>query len=224
MHVCLFDIDGTLVNTSGAGQAAMQAALRTVLNVERAAEGIPTAGRTDYAITADLFAHFQVEVSDDLWARFQAAYLEHLSSELAQRSGRVLPGIVRLLEQLSGRGDVQLGLLTGNYRDGARLKLEYFHLAEHFRFGAFGDCHVHRDDVARDARRTVHQIAPGLPDDRLWVIGDTPADIQCGKAINARVVAVATGSYNFSDLEAEQPEFLFRDLSEERRLLELLNS
>ena len=226
-NVCLFDIDGTLVNAGGAGQAAMLAALQEVLGVEHIDADIPTAGRTDCSITRDLLAHLKgrqpAEQSDSVLAELlQSAYLKHLPDQLIRRPGCVLPGVEQLLEQLSGRRDIHLGLLTGNFREGARLKLEHFGLSEHFRFGAFGDRHLERDDVARQAQRTVACIAPALPGSRLWVIGDTPADIHCGRAIGARVVAVATGRYSWAELAAEQPEFLLNNLADTSRLLQLL--
>src|SRR5437660_12530527 len=123
MVVCLFDIDGTLLSSGGAGKAAMEAALATAFGVPASADGIPFSGRTDRAIGRDLFHHHGVEPSEDNWRRFVAAYLGHLPACLGTHNGKVLPGIALLLESLALLGDVAVGLLTGNIRDGARLKL-----------------------------------------------------------------------------------------------------
>ena len=222
MHVCLFDIDGTLLNSGGAGQAAMEAAIAELFAADRPVEGISTAGRTDRGITTELFDYYGVELTPERWQQFVECYLMHLPRHLSGRSGLVLPGVVELLGALSLRDDILLGLLTGNFRDGARLKLEHFELAQHFRFGAYGDDHHDRDDVARIALREVEQIHPGEVDlERVWVIGDTPADIQCARAIGAKAVAVATGVYPYEELQARQPDFLFADFSDPAGVLAL---
>ena len=223
MHVCLFDIDGTLLNTGGAGQAAMEAAIDSEFGVTKPIEGISTAGRTDRAITTDLFEYYGLESDVETRDRFLSAYLHHLAVLLNELDGLVLPGIPELLETLSVREDIVLGLLTGNYRDGARLKLEYYALHQHFGFGGFGDDHLHRDDVAREALEQARANLDGAVDlNRVWVIGDTPADIRCGRAIGANVVAVATGLYLWQDLQAAQPDHLLTDFSDPESLLRLL--
>lgn len=225
MNVCLFDIDGTLLNTGGAGQAAMESALRAMVNTERPMSGISTAGRTDRAIVSDLFEHYGVDADDAVWARFMTNYLDHLGNELTARDGLVLPGVVELLERLSSHADVSLGLLTGNFERGAQAKLGFYELRDHFTFGGFGDVHHHRDDVARAARDAVsaHHHGQKLADDRVWVIGDTPADVQCGRAIGANVVAVATGIFDYSALEETQPDRLFHDFSDVDAIFDLLS-
>ena len=223
MNVCLFDIDGTLLDTGGAGQAAMESALAREFGVVKAVAGVSTAGRTDRAITADMFRFFGFEETAQNRQRFISAYLEFLPEHLQARDGAVLPGIPGLLETLSARDDVLLGLLTGNYEQGARLKLEHFRLHEHFRFGGFGDKHHHRDDVAHEAIVELRRHYDGEVDiERVWVIGDTPADIGCARAIGARVVAVSTGLYSFDALESAGPDHLFADFADPAPLLELL--
>lgn len=223
MHICLFDIDGTLLNTGGAGQAAMEAALRELFDPDKPVMGIPAAGRTDYAITSDLFAYYGIVPTPELWQQFVTTYLRLLPESLKKTTGTVLPGVPELLEILSGRDDLMLGLLTGNFRDGAWLKLQHYGLHRHFQFGGFGDHHLHRDDVAREALQEVRRLYPEATDlERIWVIGDTPSDIRCGRAIGAKVIAVATGIFPFEQLEAEEPDHLFRDLSDPEPVLELL--
>ena len=223
MHVCFFDIDGTLLKTGGAGQAAMEAALLSEFQADRPVEGIPMAGRTDRAIVSDLFAYFGVESNEAEWANFMAAYLRHLPDLLQQMQGAVLPGIAGVLEELHRRDDVLLGLLTGNFRAGAQLKLEHYRLAHYFLFGGYGDRHHHRDDVAGEALTEAERHhGDAFPAERVWVIGDTPADVQCARAIGAQSVAVATGTYSRSDLQATAPDHLFDDFSDPLKLVSLL--
>lgn len=223
MHYCLFDIDGTLLNSGGAGQAAMEAALLKMFGAN-AVHGISTAGRTDRAIVSDLFSFFQIAFDEKVWEDFVAAYLEELPKHLATRDGLVLPGVVHILETLHAREDVVLGLLTGNFARGAKAKLSHFRLDHFFLFGGYGDEHHHRDDVAREALRLLQEIHHEPVDlERLWVIGDTPADVQCGRAIGAKVIAVGTGLYSMEDLEATNADYLFEDFSEPSRVLALFD-
>lgn len=219
-YVCLFDIDGTLLSTGGAGQRAMERALHAAFGVANLDHDIPAAGRTDRAIIADLFAHHRLEHRPEIVERFLAAYVRHLPETLRELDGRVLPGIVELLDALAGRGDVALGLLTGNFAEGAQLKLRHFRLEHHFRFGGYGDAHLDRDDVARaalaEARRFLDR---DVSLDHLWVIGDTPSDVKCARAIGARAVAVATGMFSYEELKATRPDHLFRDFRDPAALL-----
>lgn len=215
MHVVLFDIDGTLLTTGGAGQRAMERALENVLGVTAPTDHIPAAGRTDWAITTDLFKFHNIERDDAIWNRFTDAYFSALPATLTELNGRVLPGVREILEDLHHRDNVCLGLLTGNFREGARLKLQHYGIDHYFRFGGYGDAHHSRDDVAHLAYRESHEHAGAkVATDRVWVIGDTPADVTCGRAIGANVVAVATGIFTYEQLEATRPDFLFRDLSD----------
>ena len=226
MHVCLFDIDGTLLNSGGAGLAGMEAALRSEFGTDADVSDVPMAGRTDRAICKDLFERHGVEQTEDNWRRFIAAYVRHLPEQLSARDGVVMPGIPELLDRLSARDDVLLGLLTGNFSEGARLKLTHYGLHGHFGFGGFGDRHQHRNDVARQAvvemRRFAERNGRNIRGAEVWVIGDTPADIECGRAIDATVVAVCTGYYAMESLQVADPDHLFVDFGEPERFLELL--
>jgi phosphoglycolate phosphatase len=223
MHVCLFDIDGTLLNTGGAGQAAMNAALASEFQITAPTHGVSYAGRTDRAITVDLFEHHGVPGDEHTWQRFLQFYLQHLPEQLTKHTGQVLPGIVSLLEALSEREDVLLGLLTGNYSDGAWAKLQHYDLHQYFKFGGFGDHHYDRNDVARAALAEIRSFYAGeINLDRVWVIGDTPGDVRCGRAIGAKVVAVGTGFASMEELEAAAPDYLFADFSDPQAILKLL--
>lgn len=214
MNVLLFDIDGTLIDAGGAGQAAMEAALAEEFGATQAVTGISTAGRTDRAIAADLFQFHEVEFNDLHLSRYLKSYFRLLPDALRTRSGMILPGVVALLERLRLRNDVLLGLLTGNFAEGAQLKLSHYGLDHHFQIGGFGDQHLDRDDVAREALRVVTAQLPDIEPHRVWVIGDTPSDIRCGRAIGAKVLAVGTGMFTTHELEQHRPDIAMDDLSQ----------
>jgi phosphoglycolate phosphatase-like HAD superfamily hydrolase len=223
MHVFLFDIDGTLVSSGGAGKAAIEDALTGEFGVAVRAQ-VPYSGRTDRAIGSELLRLHDVEDSPANWRRLMNAYLRRLPSTLTSHRGQVLPGITALLKHLSGRQGVALGLLTGNVREGARLKLGHFGLLHHFAFGGFGDEHTDRDEVARSALAAAHGHLNGtVCAERTWVIGDTPLDVRCARAIGARVAAVATGWHSRAELEASRPDLLLTDLSDPAPLLDRLD-
>ena len=218
MHICLFDIDGTLIASGGAGKAALEAALADEFGITRLIDKLQLSGRTDRAIILDLFRLHVIDDTPENHARLRDAYLRHLPSYL--HAGRVLPGIVELLAHLAGREDVALGLLTGNVRAGAKVKLGYFGLHHYFAFGGYGDHHLDRDDVAREALAEVHRQHNGsICPDRIWVVGDTPLDIRCARAIGARAVAVATGWHRLEELAEHAPDLLLADLSDPAPLL-----
>ena len=221
MPTLLFDIDGTLVRTGGAGKLAMEAALRAEFAVAAVRDTVKYSGRTDRAIAADLLAAHDRDPSRANQVRLQEAYLARLPAALAAAAGTVCPGVRELLALLHPRADVRLGLLTGNVRAGARLKLEYFDLWHLFPAGGFGDDSADRDDVARAALRAMraHTGTPPDPAD-VWVIGDTPFDVTCARAIGAKAVAVATGWHPIEELHATGADFVLADLTDPRELLE----
>lgn len=201
----------------------MEAAIVAEFGALERYEGLLTAGRTDRAIVKDLFTWHNVDADDHTVTRFISSYLSRLPQELAARKGLVLPGVAYLLDTLKARDDVALGLLTGNYREGARLKLGYHGLYEYFDFGGFGDLHLDRDDVAREALAEVHRRFNGsIASDKLWVIGDTPADVRCARAIGAKVIAVATGAYTEDQLRPTNPDYLFPNFANPEPMLALL--
>jgi phosphoglycolate phosphatase len=220
MHVLLFDIDGTLLSSGGAGKAAMETALLEEFCLSELRGRVPFSGRTDRAIGQDLFRLHEVPDRPGNWERFVGGYLKRLPACLNHHQGSVLPGIARLLEQLSAHDTFALGLLTGNIREGARLKLQHYGLFEHFAFGGFGDHHFCRNEVAKEALASASTHLNGsLDPERIWVIGDTPLDVLCARAIGARVAAVATGWHSLAELAAAQPDLLLADLSDPTSLL-----
>lgn len=224
MTVLLFDIDGTLLHAGGAGQFAMESALQEAFGVCEPAHDIPAAGRTDRAIVEDLFAFFGIADEPASWDRFMPAYFRWLPVALERQRGEVLPGVAPLLEELANRTQLTLGLLTGNFATGAQIKLSHFGLDHYFpNGGAFGDQHRSRNDVARDAWTAVQRWRDQVSSDDVWIIGDTPADIQCARAINARVMAVATGMFSREELTAHQPDELCDNLSDREWFLSVVS-
>jgi phosphoglycolate phosphatase-like HAD superfamily hydrolase len=224
MHIFLFDIDGTLISSGGAGKAALERGLASEFGIDRVIGKLELSGRTDRAIVHDLLSLHGLEVSEANRRRVLVAYLRHLPECLTALKGKVLPGIAELLVRLCRREDVVVGLLTGNVRDGARVKLGHFRLFDHFACGGFGDAHLDRNDVAREALEAVqaHLRRPVAPD-RFWVIGDTPLDVRCARHIGARAVAVGTGWHSMAELAESKPDLLLADLSEPGPLLACLN-
>lgn len=199
----LFDIDGTLVDTGGAGMRSLQEAA-----IERyggAGPELDLAGSTDSGIVAGILAHFRRAAHPAEFEAFYSIYLARLEWNLAHGGfdGRVLPGVVGLLEELGASGEVTLGLLTGNIAGGAASKMRHYGLDRHFAFGAYGCDDQDRNRLGPIAleRASRHAGRCFTPAETL-VVGDTPKDIACAKAIGARCLAVATGRFSVAALQA----------------------
>lgn len=221
--IVLFDIDGTLVLTGRAGLRGMNAAFSRLYGSVEALEGIPVAGRTDRAIVSDALRAAGLAVTSDEILRLRDAYIADLQVEIGKPvpdfSG-VLPGVEALLDELEARPDVSVGLLTGNFEAGARIKLGHFDLWDRFPFGAFGDDHDDRNALVPIAlsRARAAGIADAPPD-RVVVIGDTPLDVACARAHGARAVAVATGSYSGDQLREAGADVVVDTLLDARALI-----
>jgi phosphoglycolate phosphatase len=213
-RLILWDIDSTLVNTGAAGQGALVRATIEWFGGDGDLNGVEIAGRTDRAIAHQILEKYGKPVTDENVEAFLDRYVALLPEELPMRNGRVLPGIRELLEDLAGQPDKTLGLLTGNLRRGAQLKLEHYRLWQFFSFGAFADDHHDRNALGPCAvSRAVEHAACDFSPEQIDVVGDTGHDIACGKAFGARTIAVATGSWSRERLEKYEPDFLFDDLS-----------
>lgn len=216
IRLALFDVDGTLIRTNGAGVAAFARTLATEFGVHNGAEQIRFGGRTDPSLVRELFAIAQIEPSAENFRRFFDSYAFWLDHLLHQTNGHVCPGVwpfLRGLKQLPS--PPVIGLLTGNIRLGAEIKLRHFGLWEVFQTGAFGDDHEDRNQIAVVARQRGCQLLnDDLRGEEILVVGDTPHDISCGRAIGAKVLAVATGGATWDQLLAHQPDWLVRDLTE----------
>lgn len=222
-RLLLFDIDGTLVNTSGAGINALKSIVHKRFGAEDDLRDIEIAGKTDRAIIRDILRKYQVEPAEEYIAGFAEEYIHGLAPSLSRSRGKVLPGIQPLLERLKARPNIVLALLTGNLQQGARLKLQHYGLWDFFEFGAFADDHHDRNElgaVARERARRKHGHDFDAAD--IDVIGDTNHDVACGNALGARTIAVATGSWSRERLQACAPDFLFDDLANTDEVIEKL--
>lgn len=225
-YLILFDIDGTLVLTGGAGGRALTRAFRDVFLVDDAFHGIPMPGRTDPHIVAEAAARAGLTPDGPRLSRFRTRYRECLREELRQPGPRkgILPGVGPLLDALHARPDVFLALLTGNYTDAARIKLEYFDLWKYFACGAYGEEAPDRNHlvkVAVERARACGAHAAAL--ERVVVVGDTPLDVACAHAAGALAAAVATGGHSTQELAESGADVVFEDLSDTRRFLDLLD-
>lgn len=219
----LFDIDGTLITSGGAGEAALKDAMLSRFDVEEDLDGIILAGATDARIARELLEKHSIAVSAENVAALLDAYLSHLNERIGRHDGKLLPGIVPLLKVLSERSDVVLALLTGNVIRGAEIKLTHYGVWDFFEFGAFADDHHDRNELGKFARaRALERHGEEFPPSRIYVIGDTPKDIECGRAIGACTVAIATGHYSSDQLRDHAPDFLFENLSDTERVVALL--
>ena len=219
MKVVLFDIDGTLLWTDGAGRQAVHQALEDVFGTSPA-HGLEFDGKTDPQIVRELMRHAGV-ADDTIDARLPEAldrYVALLHDELARadHGDKTFPGIAPLLDTLEGRDDVLLGLLTGNVHRGALAKLAAVGLVhDRFRVGAFGSDHASRSALPAIARtRAEELLGHAVSGGDVVIIGDTPADMSCGHGIGARAIGVATGRYSVQDLRACGPAAVFQDLSD----------
>lgn len=203
IHALFWDIDGTLLTTQRAGVFALEDACLELLGRRLDLRSLETRGLPDTEIAArilDQAGHPAEQASID---RFLRAYEASLPSRLRLREGGALPGVVPILERLSGRPDVLLALLTGNTRLGAAAKLGHYGLAGYFSLGAFADGTRDRLTIARNALALAEARAgEEIPPARRFVIGDTPHDVACARAIEARAVMVATGGYSVPELSA----------------------
>jgi phosphoglycolate phosphatase-like HAD superfamily hydrolase len=211
----LWDIDGTLITSGGAGMKAMRVALQRVFAIEGSLDDIEFAGRTDRWIARRIFEKFSIAITEENFTRYFDGYIAALPAELANPNARVLKGVLPLLNAVAMAPDVVQGLLTGNIRRGAETKLTHHGLWKYFPFGAFADDHELRDHLGTHAlQRALAHTGFSFPRKRTWVIGDTPHDIACGKIAGVRTLAVATGSHTAEQLAEHKPDAIMPDLAD----------
>jgi phosphoglycolate phosphatase-like HAD superfamily hydrolase len=222
----LWDIDGTLIVSHGAGMRAMEKALTKRFGVKVSLDTIDWAGRTDTWLTGEIFRHVGLPDTPQNAHDYLEAYLELLPQELAAGpQGHVLPGVFELLEQLHRRADVAQGLLTGNLKRGAEFKLTHYKVWHYFEFGAFADDSPRRNDLGPHAlRRAKERHAVEFDPANTFILGDTPHDIECGKVIGAKTIGVATGRYHVEELAAHQPTAVFKDFSDTAAFLRVIDA
>jgi phosphoglycolate phosphatase-like HAD superfamily hydrolase len=222
-RLLLFDIDGTLIHSGGAGVHALKSTLAERFNIADDLQDIEIAGMTDSGIVVSILKKHKIPVTNENVSAFLDSYVHFLSLELPRREGKLLPGVLKLLEKLKSRSHLVLALLTGNVSRGAQLKLEHYGVWHFFEFGAFADDHQDRNRLGLFARaRAKEKHGREFSAAEIDVIGDTPRDIDCGKAIGARTVAVATGTWNREQLAKYGPDFLIDDLSDVEGIIDTL--
>lgn len=223
----LFDIDGTLVLTGGAGVRAMDRALQEAFGHPDGLKDIPVAGRTDWAILSDAVRKIGRSLDGALLADLEHRYVTNLAEEIQHPgTGRkeVLPGISEILEALARRDDVLVGLVTGNFEAGAKVKLGHFDLWRYFACGAFGGDAADRNALVPFALERARACGlPDISDEDILVIGDTPHDITCAHAAGAIAIGVATGSSPVEELQAAGAQHVFEDLRDTQAFLRLLD-
>jgi phosphoglycolate phosphatase len=227
-RLILFDIDGTILLTAGAGRRAVQRAVEAIHPLNDAARAVRFDGKTDPLIVMELLAASGHDAPHDpaIVSGLCESYVAHLEQELAERAHEttLLPGVAALLDALESDPSVVLGLLTGNVVRGARLKLKCAGIdPDRFVVGAYGSDSAHRADLpAIAAKRAEPHVGRVMTGREVVIIGDTPADVTCGAGIGARPVAVATGSYSIAALHAAGAAAVFADLSDTARVVEAL--
>jgi len=215
LRLVLFDIDGTLIRTGGAGVQAFARTFATVFGVHDGTERIRFAGRTDVSLVREMFALSGIHASEGNFRRFFDTYVDCLGELMRGCDGEVCPGVAEFIRDLETLARPPLiGLLTGNIRTGAEIKLRHFKLWDIFKTGAFADDHEDRNQIAVVAhergRRALNEHFHG---DQVLVVGDTPHDIRCARAIGAKALAVATGGSKWDELRAHEPDWLVKDLT-----------
>ena len=225
MQLILFDIDGTLVDSGGAGVRSLNYAFKEVLSINNAFENISMAGKTDLQIIREGLSRSGLLSDNGLVPRITDAYIQHLSVEIESSDKHLKPGIVEALQAINSHNDrYQLGLLTGNLESGARIKQGAFGLNEYFPSGAFGSDHEDRNKllpIALERFRIISGRHFEFTD--CVIVGDTPRDVMCARPYNAVCIAVATGPYGAGSLVEAGADVVVEDLSDTEHLLNILH-
>src|SRR6266568_2027005 len=222
-RLLLFDIDGTLIHSGGAGIHALKSAFRERFGIADDLHDIEIAGMTDSGIVISILNKHEIPATNENVSAFLDSYVHFLSLELPRRKGKLLPGVLELLQRLKSRKHLVLALLTGNVSRGAQLKLEHYGVWHFFEFGAFADDHRDRNQLGPVVRaRAKEKHGREFSAAEIDVIGDTPRDIACGRALGARTIAVATGRWSRDELAKYEPDFLIDDLSDVESIIDTL--
>jgi phosphoglycolate phosphatase-like HAD superfamily hydrolase len=215
MKLVLFDIDGTLIDSGGAGTRSLNYAFEEVFSIHDAFKGISMAGKTDIQILKEGLGTHGLDAENGNVSLLCERYITRLRTEIENPGKHLKPGITESLGLLEGREGIFLGLLTGNIEPGARIKLDPFRLNGYFPLGAFGNDHEDRNKllpIAVERFSQLHQREIHYHD--CIVIGDTPRDVECAKIYGAYSVAVATGPYSYASLLDSGANMVIRTMSE----------
>jgi phosphoglycolate phosphatase len=223
MKYILFDIDGTLIDSGGAGTASLDLAFEEVFSVSGAFRSISMAGKTDTQILKEGLKLHRIDRLNGTVPVFFETYVKHLRRNIDNKRGHVKPGVRAALEAIKSDNNCILGLLTGNIKEGAMVKLRTFGLDSYFAAGAFGDDSEDRNKLLPLAVEKLYEMNSLRVDFRdCIVIGDTPRDIECSKPYGALAVAVATGPFPFAVLKGAGADIVFEDLSDTERFISSL--
>jgi phosphoglycolate phosphatase len=222
MRLILFDIDGTLIDSGGAGVRSLNLAMEELFSLENAFQGISMAGKTDTQIIKEGLMKYDLFLDGSIGAVINA-YLKHLEREIQNDRKHVKPGIYEILDELKDLSGSELGLLTGNLEAGARIKLEPFMLNRYFSTGAFGSDDEDRNNLLPIAVGRFEKLfQKKIEIDSCIIVGDTPRDVECAHTYGAKCFAVATGPYSYDDLAETGADYVVHDLSEDKTLLSFL--
>jgi len=219
----LWDIDGTILHTGKAGETALGRAMKKLYGINRGLQGLEIAGRTDKWIVEQLLGRDEKPNGPEEVGQFLDVYVELLAEELPRRNGGLHPGVLGILEEAHKKPELVQALLTGNIEKGARLKLTRYGVNHFFDFGAFADDSSIRNELGPHAkRRAEEKHGEEFSAERIFVIGDTPHDVACARAIGAKAIAVATGSFTKRQLKDCGADAVFTDLAHPKAFFDLL--
>ena len=221
----LFDIDGTLMDTDGAGNEPFVQALTEVFERSFSAEGYSSSGKTDTQIALELAEQFGVSREEAMprLPEVRERYLEKFEPALAAIQPTVFPGVPELVAAVSEHEDCVNGLLTGNFEPAGWMKVGRIGLTDAFEMGSFGDDAPARSDLPDKAVQNVLDLTGRKFEGKdIVIIGDTPNDVACGRHLNVKSIAVATGNFGEAELEAAQPDHLFADFADTWRVVEAI--
>jgi phosphoglycolate phosphatase len=219
-YVLLFDIDGTLIDSGGAGGRALIRAGREYFSCQ-AIDRVPFHGRTDRGIMIEMLENAGIESTEDNLYGLSQHYFSILPTELKSQGGNVLPGVVDLLDHLAQIEWCHLGLLTGNMAQSAKLKLEHFGLWDYFQFGVYGHAASKRHELSDPAWHTIRQRTEP-PGERVVIIGDTEMDVELALTMQVRCLGVCTGGSTADQLLSAGADWVTDDLASTNEVLQWL--
>lgn len=209
----LYDIDGTILSSSGVGGKSLRKGIFKALNIDLELPDLRLSGKTDYQIIREVMEELEIEYTRKTEDNILNLYLEVLQDELSKSQVHIFPGITESLDLLK-QMEVEIGLLTGNVRKGAFIKLNAVGLHNHFDIGAFGSDDHRRNELVPIAIKKYADLNKSFDFENTWIIGDTPRDVECAKIHGAKCIAVATGVHSFEELKQTNADYVVHNLSE----------